>query len=114
MKSIREQLSRVSCEPGCANCCPKTCRQLTPKRLCQAHPAVIGAESAALKRGMKCEVKPLEIMSWGYYCPPIVKLLEMVTGAHAYEEIQPNGQHGIRNFKEFANITREARGLRKR
>lgn len=107
-----EQLRRVSCEKGCVNCCTAGCPLLTDERTCAAHPSIVGEEAAARERGILCHSLPLWVFSFGYYCPPIIKILEEETGVKAEERIKADGTHVIANQAEFFKATRAVRGLK--
>lgn len=109
--NLVEQLKRVQCDKGCANCCTTGCPLLTQERTCAAHPTIVGEKVAARERGILCHSIPLRVFSFGYFCPPIIRILEAETGAVAQERIKADGTHVIANQDEFFGATRAVRGL---
>ena len=101
-------LNGISCT-ACGNCCPDICIH-KKDNLCDVHPSVVGEEMARELRG-RCDVTPLELFSWGYYCLPIVEAIEKELGIKI---IPMKWGAGVLTFMEkdkILEMTRELRGL---
>jgi len=101
-------LSNISCT-ACGGCCPDVC---THKKgnLCDVHPSIVGEERARELRG-RCDISPLELFSWGYYCPSVVEAIERELGIRI---IPMRWGAGVLTYMEkdkILGMTRELRGL---
>jgi hypothetical protein len=103
----------ISCKPGCANCCPKTCVHLTTENLCDVHPSLFnGSEFVARDngRGSGCHALPIELFAYGYYCPAITDIMEEQSIVIEHST-SPIGVETIDNFQEVVNKTMKLRGF---
>lgn len=109
----QEWWSNVECIPGCANCCPRTCRHLTDNLLCDVHPKVLGVsvyEAINHGRGLYCHASPIQLFTSEVYCPAIVNILEKEGFVIPHRIDHLTGVELISDFQNVMELTRKIRG----
>lgn len=113
-QALRTMWHSVECIPGCANCYPVTCPLLTDDNLCSVHPAALGIsdqEAELLGRGMGCSKPPIELFSYGHFCPAVVQVLEEQFGIDVPHHTGSDGREYMDDVLGTLNATRVVRGL---
>jgi hypothetical protein len=109
----QEWWSKVECVPGCANCCPKTCKHLTSDLLCDVHPKKLGVsvlEALDYGRGLGCHATPIQLFISDVYCPAITNILEN-EGINIPHHTGSRGVELITDFHRIMELTKEIRGF---
>jgi hypothetical protein len=70
----------------------------------------VGEKRANQFRGMKCDIKPLEVMSWGWYCPPVVEAFKKFSGI----DLEPEEKWGAVVIKDWSKRYRRENMLDKK
>ncbi len=101
MPTLREYLilhrDEIKCT-ACGDCCPDSCALKTQQKTCAAHPTLVGEEQAQKERGMTCIADPVYLGVRGIACPPVLDIIEQITGITPETEILPNGQRIIKGY----------------
>jgi len=64
----------IPCEPPCGLCCPPKCDRIDQtKTLCTVH-------EDPRRKGVACDYSPIKLFQWGIPCPPVLKVVEKLTG----------------------------------
>ncbi|MBU1071147.1 hypothetical protein KKG65_01910 [Patescibacteria group bacterium] len=107
----RVDWSKVECNL-CGNCCPNSCNHFdVGSQRCKVHPSIVGEKVACLQRG-QCHGGVLSVFATGYYCEPVVEIIEEQLGIEVKRKKWKRETTMIANFDEVAEVSRNLRGLK--
>lgn len=99
------QSSQIKCT-ACGECCSRECKAKVGN-LCAVHPSIIGGEDKASgRRSKRCGWSPVRITldgSTGVACPPVMDVVERLTGERPAVERGPKS--GVLFIKDYSNLS---------